>query len=62
MQEKFFKLVKTFHRNPMTSERLGNINQLKGTSWKIDLDDFVGEFDSGHDANRRIRDSEVMMI
>ena len=28
--------------------------QLKGTSWKIDLDDFVDEFDSRHD-NRRIK-------
>jgi len=28
--------------------------QLKGTSWKIDLDDFVDEFDSSHD-NRRIK-------
>jgi len=28
--------------------------ELKGTSWKIDLDDFVDEFDSQHD-NRRIK-------
>ena len=27
--------------------------QLEGTSWKIDLDDFVDEFESRHD-NRRI--------
>ena len=35
--------------------------QVKGTSWKIDLDDFVDEFDSRHD-NRRISYIEVMMI
>jgi len=40
----------------MTSEILGNTDlfQVKGTSWKIDLDDFVDEFDSRHD-NRRIK-------
>jgi len=27
---------------------------VKGTSWKIDLDDFIDEFDSRHD-NRRIK-------
>jgi len=40
----------------MTSERLGNINLLlieRVRAEKIDLDDFVDEFDSRHD-NRRI--------
>ena len=49
--------VKTFPRNSMTRRRLGNVLiyfQLKGVSWKIDLDDFVDEFDS-RDDNRRMK-------
>jgi len=41
----------------MTSERSGNVDLLsveRVRAEKIDLDDFVGEFDSRHD-NRRIR-------
>jgi len=55
------KLVKTFPRNSMTSERLGNINLLsmkRVRREKTDLYDFVDEFDSRHD-NRRI---ELIMI
>jgi len=41
----------------MISERLGNTDLLSGERWayelKIDLDDFVDEFDSRH-GNRRI--------
>jgi len=39
------KLVKTFPRNSMTSERLGNIDLLSGERYelKIDLDHFVDE-------------------
>ena len=41
----------------MTSERLGNVDLLsveREQAKNIDLDDFVGEFDSRHD-NRRIK-------
>jgi len=41
----------------MTSERLGNVDLLsveRIPAEKIDLDDFVNEFDSRHD-NRRIK-------
>jgi len=51
------KLVKTFPRNSMTSQRLGNVDLLsveRIRAEKIDLDDFVDEFDSRHD-NRRIK-------
>jgi len=46
------KLQKTFPRNSMTSERLGNADRLsveRVRAEKIDLDDFVDEFDSRHD-------------
>jgi len=55
------KLVKTFPRNSITSERLGNIDLLsmkRVRREKIDLYDFLDEFDSRHD-NRRI---ELIMI
>ena len=46
------KLVKTFLRNSITSERLDN-NALLSVESKcpenIDLDSFVDEFDSRHD-------------
>ena len=51
------KIVKTFLRNSMTSERLSNIAILSIESKRaesIDLDNFVDEFDSRHD-NRRIK-------
>jgi len=41
----------------MTSERFGNVDLLSAErvrAAKIDLDDFVDEFDSRHD-NRRIK-------
>jgi len=48
------KLVKTFARN--SSERVGAIDlqyfKLKGTSWKIYLNDFFDVFDSWHDKRR----------
>ena len=57
------KLVKTFPRNSITNKRLGmgNIDLLsmkRVRREKIDLYDFVDEFDSRHD-NRRI---ELIMI
>ena len=46
----------------MTSERLDNTDlQLKGTSWKTDLGDFVDEFDSWHDIEG-LSYIDVMMI
>ena len=51
------KLVKTFLRNSMTSDRLSNIALLSIESKRaesIDMDSFVDEFDSRH-ANRRIK-------
>lgn len=51
------KLVKTFLRNSMTSDRLSNIALLSIESERaegIDMDNFVDEFDSRH-ANRRIK-------
>ena len=51
------KIVKTFLRNSMTSERLSNIALLSIASKRaesIDFDSFVDEFDSRHD-NRRIK-------
>jgi len=35
--------------------------EANGTSWKLDLDDFVDEFDSRHD-NEGLSCIEVMMI
>jgi len=59
MREKYFKneISEKFPRNSMTSERLGNVDLLsveREQAKNIDLDDFVGEFDSRHD-NRRIK-------
>ena len=59
MREKFFKneITEKIPRNSMTSERLGNADLLsveRVRAEKIDLDDFVDEFDSRHD-NRRIK-------
>ncbi|XP_064083087.1 uncharacterized protein LOC135199099 [Macrobrachium nipponense] len=51
------KIVKTFLRNSMTSERLSNTALLSVESKRaesIDLDSFVDEFDSRHD-NCRIK-------
>jgi len=51
------KLLKAFPRNSMTSKRLGNVDRLsveRVRAEKINLDDFVDEFDSRHD-NRRIK-------
>ena len=51
------KLVKTFLRNSMTSDRLSNIALLSIESKRaenIDMDSFVDEFDSRH-ANRKIK-------
>ena len=51
------KLLKAFPRNSMNSERLGNVDLLsveRVRAEKIDLDDFVDEFDSRH-YNRRIK-------
>ena len=48
------KLLKTFPRNSITSKNWVTLIycDLKGTSWKIDLDDFVDAFDSWHDKRR----------
>jgi len=50
------KFVKTFARNSSSSGRLGAIDlqyfKLKGTSWKMYLDDFFDAFDSWHDKRR----------
>ena len=51
------KLLKIFRIISMTSERLGNVDRPsveRVRAEKIDLDDFVDEFDSRHD-NRRIK-------
>jgi len=51
------KLVKTFLRNSMTGDRLSNIDLLsieRLQDEKIDLDDFLDEFESEH-GNRRIK-------
>jgi len=51
------KLLKKFPGNSMTSERLGNVDLLsveRVRAAKIDLDDFVDEFDSRQD-NRKIK-------
>ena len=51
------KLLKKFSRNSTTGERLGSVDLLsveRVRAKKIDLDDFVDEFDSRHD-NRRIK-------
>ena len=50
------KLVKVFPRNPMTSQRLGNIDPLSVERYEVKnrFSDFVDEFDSRHD-NRRIK-------
>jgi len=51
------KLVKTVPRNSMTSKRLGNTDLFSIERYelkKVELDDFVDEFDSRHD-NRRIK-------
>jgi len=66
MREKFFKneTSENISQKFLASERLGSIDLLsvvRYTSWKIDLDDFVDEFDSRHN-NRRINYTEVMMI
>jgi len=48
----------------MTSERLGNVDQLsveKVRAEKIDLDDFVDDFDSRHDI-QGLRYIELIMI
>jgi len=49
------KVVKTFPRNSMTSERLGNIDLFlleRVRAEKTDLDDFLDDYDS-QDDNRR---------
>jgi len=51
MREKFFKneISETIPRNSKTSERLGNVDLLsveRTRDEKIELDDFVDEFDS----------------
>jgi len=51
------KLLKKIPRNSLTIERLGDVDLLlveRVRAEKIDLDDFVDEFDSRHD-NRRIK-------